>query len=187
MSDMSDLEISERYARIADGFTRRIEAVEPEQWVNRSPCTEWTARDVAAHVVDTHRRVLAALDGGEPDRMDPSSDVVQHWVAARRDLQLALSDPAKATTTIGGIFGEQPFQALVGRLLCADTVVHTWDLARATGQDERLDKEGVARAAEFLAPIDEAIRRPGGFAPKIEPTPDADEQTRFLNFCGREV
>jgi hypothetical protein len=55
------------------------------------------------------------------------------------------------------------------------------------GTGEPLDPAAVARAAELLAPLDEAIRRPGGFAPKIEPAEGADEQTRFLNFCGRDV
>ncbi len=66
-------------------------------------------------------------------------------------------------------------------------VGHTWDLARATGQDERLDPEGVSTALTFLVPIDEAIRRPGGFAAKIDPPAGADEQTRLLNFCGRSA
>jgi hypothetical protein len=35
--------------------------------------------------------------------------------------------------------------------------------------------------------LDEAIRRPGGFAPKIDPPTDADPQTRLLNFGGRAV
>jgi len=63
--------------------------------------------------------------------------------------------------------------------------VHTWDLARATGQSEQLDPNAVARAAEFLSPLDEKLRRPGGFAAKIAPVEGADEQTAFLNFCGR--
>ena len=35
-----------------------------------------------------------------------------------------------------GMFGEQTFESLVGRLVCSDTLIHTWDLARATGQVE---------------------------------------------------
>jgi hypothetical protein len=31
------------------------------------------------------------------------------------------------------------------------------------------------------------MRRPGGFAPKIDPPQGADQQTRLLNFCGRAV
>lgn len=187
MSDSPDPEVRRRYARIADGFSRRIESVEAGRWGDPSPCTDWTARDVAAHVVDTHRRVLAALDGGEPSPVGPDDDVVGLWAAARRDLEAALADPACAARTVSGVFGEQPFESLVGRLLAADTLVHTWDLARATGQDEQLDAGAVARAAEFLAPLDDVIRRPGGFAPRVEAAPDADEQTRLLSFCGRAV
>ena len=76
---------------------------------------------------------------------------------------------------------------LIGRLLCNDTVVHTWDLARATGQNETLDSAAVTIVFEGIRPADEAIRGDGGFGPKIEPEPDANEQTRFLNFLGRQV
>jgi hypothetical protein len=83
------------------------------------------------------------------------------------------------------MFGEQTFESLIGRLVCSDTLIHTWDLARSTGQDEVLDPDAVAKAFESLAPLDDAIRRPGGFAPKIAPAPGANAQIRFLNFCGR--
>ena len=86
---------------------------------------------------------------------------------------------------MSGVFGEQPFESLVGRLLCTDTLIHTWDLARATGQDDRLDERAVEKALEFLTPIDEAIRRPGGFAPKLSPPPGADVQARLIAFAGR--
>jgi hypothetical protein len=59
------------------------------------------------------------------------------------------------------------------------------DLARATGQDDQLDPDAVQRAMEFLEPLDDAIRRPGGFAAKIDPPKGANTQTRFLNFGGR--
>jgi uncharacterized protein (TIGR03086 family) len=99
----------------------------------------------------------------------------------------ALDDPGRATKTVSGISGEQPFEQLVGRLLCADTLVHTWDLARATGQDDQLDGDAAAKAIEFLTPIDQAIRRPGGFGPKLATPPDADVQTQLLAFTGRST
>jgi uncharacterized protein (TIGR03086 family) len=180
-------EISERYGRIADGFTTRIDGVPDDRWSSPSPCTDWAARDVAAHVIGTHGRVLATLDETEPGEVDADGDLGEQWAVVRGELESALDDPARASRTVSGMFGEQPFSSLVGRLVCADTLIHTWDLARATGQDERLDPEGVSTALVFLQPIDEAIRRPGGFAAKIEPPADADEQTRLLNFCGRSV
>lgn len=180
-------EVSQRYATIADGFTKRMDGVQPNRWSSASPCAGWTARDVAIHVVNTHQRVLASLGGSEPEMVTSADDLKPMWGRAREAIRAALEDPIRSSATVGGKFGEQPFESLVGRLLCADTLIHTWDLARATGQDETLDEDAAALALEFLTPIDEAIRRPGGFGAKIGPLPGADVQTRLLNFAGRAV
>lgn len=180
-------EVSERYRTIADGFTARVQGFDPDRWSSPSPCTGWTARDVAVHVVNTHRRVVAVLEGTDPVEADQDEDLPGQWLTERDRLLAVLGDEARATKTVSGMFGEQPFESLVGRLMCADTLIHTWDLAKATGQDHRLDPSAVAKAIEFLTPIDDAIRRPGGFAAKITPPPGADDQTRLLNFCGRAV
>jgi uncharacterized protein (TIGR03086 family) len=142
---------------------------------------------VVVHVINTHRRVLASLDQSEPEVVEPGADLMPRWLAASQGVRTALADPTQATRTIAGMFGEQPFESLVGRLLCTDTLIHTWDLARATGQDESLDPIAAGKAIEFLTPLDEAIRRPGGFGPRIEPPPEADAQTRLLSFAGRAV
>jgi uncharacterized protein (TIGR03086 family) len=178
-------EVADRYQTIADGFEARLAGIDHDGWSGQSPCTDWTARDVAVHVIQTHRRVRSTLDGSDPADVDATADLRPQWETARGGIATALADPDLSSKTVGGAFGEQPFESLVGRLLCADTLVHTWDLARATGQDDQLDPDAVAQAFRFLSPIDEAIRRPGGFAPKIAPASDADEQTSFLNFCGR--
>jgi uncharacterized protein (TIGR03086 family) len=180
-------EVARSYAAVAAGFEARLRGVGTGQWASPSPCREWTAADVVDHVILTHRRVLGSLRGTEAEPLSEADDRLACWVAARRDVEAALADPAQASATVGGMFGEQPFESLVGRLLCADTLFHTWDLARATGQDDRLDPAAVERAIEFLTPIDEAIRRPGGFGPKIVPPDGADVQTRLLNFGGRTV
>jgi uncharacterized protein (TIGR03086 family) len=180
-------EVSERYAAIADGCTVRIVNIPSDAWSAQSPCTDWTAGDVVVHVVNTHHRVLSMLTGSDPLVVDFGNDLPARWSEATGSILGALNDGTGASTMVSSSFGEQTFESLVGRLLCTDTLVHTWDLARATGQDERLDAQGVARAMEFLAPVDESIRRPGGFGTKIVPAADADDQTKFLNFCGRAV
>jgi uncharacterized protein (TIGR03086 family) len=98
----------------------------------------------------------------------------------------ALDDPLLAASkTVEGPFGEQTLESLVGNLLCADTLIHTWDLARATGQDDRLDAAAAEKALEFLLPLDERIRRPGAFSPKFDPPAGADAQAQLLAFTGR--
>jgi uncharacterized protein (TIGR03086 family) len=159
--------------------------VRDDQWAAPTPCTEWDVRAVVSHVIDTHGRIASTATGSEPREVEPDGDLAGQWSDASASITGYLDDPELSSKIISGAFGEQPFESLVGRLLCADTLFHTWDVARATGQDERLDPEAVELALEFLEPIDEAIRRPGGFAAKIAPPENASSQTRLLNFGGR--
>ncbi|HEV2310999.1 MAG TPA: TIGR03086 family metal-binding protein [Acidimicrobiia bacterium] len=181
-------EIADRYETIADGFGDRVAGIDAGGWAASSPCDEWQAQDVVVHVINVHRQVLAGLDGSQPSLISVDDDLAPAWADATASVRGALHDPDRAGHVVsGGPFGEQPFESLVGRVVCADTLVHTWDLARATGQDERLDPAAVEKAAEFLVPLDDNMRRPGGFAAKVEPAAGADAQTRLLNFSGRAV
>jgi len=180
-------EVSERYGRVSNGFGARLGRVTPNQWSLPTPCSEWDISDLATHVITTHRRMVSNLEGSPATEVDRGGDLAVQWSEASAAVKGALADPDQASQMVNGMFGEQSFESLVSRLLCADTLFHTWDLARATDQDEQLDPQAVAKAMEFLAPLDEAIRRPGGFAPKIEPAAGADPQTRLLNFGGRAV
>lgn len=180
-------EISVRYTTIAEDFAVRVEGIAPELWSAQTPCSDWNVRDLVAHVIGTHRWVIATLDGAEPVELNQADDLLKQWSAASGDIREALDDEERASKVVSTMLGEQPFASFVGTLLCADTLIHTWDLARATGQDERLNPDAAAKTMAFLAPLDDAIRRPGGFAAKITTGPDADDQARLLNFCGRAV
>jgi uncharacterized protein (TIGR03086 family) len=178
-------EIAERYGRIADGFTARMDGVPPGAWSKPSPCPDWTAHDVAQHVVDTTRRLLTRVTGGDPTPPDSGEDLAAAWRVESDGVKAALADPARAKAEVKGMGGTQPFEDLVAGVMCADTLIHTWDFARATGQDEKLDAEGVTAARAFLEPNDEMLRGPGAFADKIDPPDSADEQARLLYFVGR--
>jgi len=180
-------ETLDRYQAIAGGFSARLNGLSEGQWSAATPCPEWTVRDVVSHVVGVHRRINATLDGSTPEEVAPDADLLAEWPAATSAVAESLADEERASKVVNSAFGDQPFESMVGRLLCGDTLVHTWDIARATGQDETLDPHAVAKCIEFLGPIDEAIRRPGGFGPKIDPAQAEDEQTKLLNFCGRRV
>jgi hypothetical protein len=41
--------------------------------------------------------------------------------------------------------GDHPLDQAIDRFVLGDVLVHTWDLARATGQDETLDAAEVER------------------------------------------
>lgn len=159
-------EIADRYRTVAAGFATRLAGVAPEEWTAPTPCPDWTACDLVVHVIGTQRGVLTRLDGTEPVEVEPRGDLRAQFHRASQAIADALGDETQALTIVRSMFGEQSFESLVGRLVCTDLLVHTRDLARATGQDETLDPGAVARSEAFLASIDDALRVPGGFAPQ---------------------
>jgi uncharacterized protein (TIGR03086 family) len=180
-------EQSDRYQRIAAAFDSRVAGLAGDSWSATTPCSDWIVRDLVGHVVSVHRLVAAGLDASAAPAPATDPDLVGAWRAATAEITQALADPERASAPVSGRFSPMPLEDLIGRLLCSDTLVHTWDLSRATGQGEELDPGGVTYAFTMLLPADEALRGPGSFGPKIDPPPGADEQTRFLCFLGRRV
>lgn len=74
----------------------------------------------------------------------------------------------------------------VGFFGIGDVLIHTWDLARATGLDEQLDADEVALLLSRMQPMDEMMRKGSAFGPKVEVPADADVQTQLIAFTGRQ-
>lgn len=186
-------EVAGRYGRIIAAYLARVDGLSAGDWSRPTPCTEWNVRDLVAHTAAVHRRFLARIDGTEPSSVEPgSTSAVEDLRAELRELiaavQRALDVPDLAGRVVDSPQGPVPFVDLVGTLLCGDTLIHTWDLARATGQDDRLDPGAVDVTLAFmLARDEEQMRQPGRFRAKVDGPADADAQTRLLLFCGRQV
>lgn len=58
-------------------------------------------------------------------------------------------------------------------------------MARATGQDERLDPGKCAQLLDGTLPLDAILRSSGQYGPRVEGPDSADVQTRLLAFIGR--
>jgi uncharacterized protein (TIGR03086 family) len=186
-------EISDRFERAAAGFTARVSAVPSDAWANPSPCAGWTARDVVAHLVEWLTPpgfLLGAFDIEPGPIPSVDDDPAGAWAVVRDAIQGALDDPSVAGTVRDcGPPGELSFEAAVDMTCTPDVLIHTWDLARAAGLDERLDPDLVRRQVaglESLPPeVDEAMRASGHYGPRVDVGADADDQTRLLAFTGR--
>jgi uncharacterized protein (TIGR03086 family) len=179
-------DVVERTTRLLTGFDERVQATPAGSWSNPAPCEEWTARDVVTHVGNNLFSISAGLTGGEARKITADDDIVSGWNQARDQFLAALSS-SDLGTQLNGPFGPMPAADLIGNIIVNDVLVHTWDLARSVGGDERLDATAVSAAYATLKPLDEMIRRPGVFGPKVEPPAGADEQTEMLCFLGRHV
>jgi uncharacterized protein (TIGR03086 family) len=175
------VDLVDRYDTAAKGFTTRLDAVSDDQWDNPTPCTDWNVRQLVDHVIEIQRQIPEGLGVTVSDGADPQTA----WPAVRDAALAALRKPGAMEQTMQGRGGEVPLEmALIPRL--SDLLVHTWDLARATGGDERLSADIAAIVLERLRPNDEVLRSTGTFGPKVESPPGADVVVELLCFTGRQ-
>jgi uncharacterized protein (TIGR03086 family) len=178
-------EIADRYHRLSAAFAARIAAVPPDRWGSPSPCEGWTALDVVKHVVESQQRFLQLVGRDAGPVPDPAADPAAAFDTVRAAVRADLADPARAGAEYEGRFGRGTFAQAIDRFGNTDLVVHAWDLARATGQDERLEPQDVRRVLAATAGLGDSMRGPTTFGPPVEVPDDADEQTRMLAFLGR--
>ena len=178
-------DISDRYRRLSTEFTRRIDAVPDGRWDSPSPCEDWNARQVLQHVIDSH--VNMPKYGGVVVTLTKSvdDDPQAAWVEARETMQELLEDPARAGAEYDGLFGRTSVQQTVDGFLGFDLLVHGWDIARATGQDESLPPDEVHRVYAEASKLAGNLRRGGVCGPEVPVPADASEQDRLLGLLGR--
>jgi uncharacterized protein (TIGR03086 family) len=171
---------ADRFRRLAAAFTDRVEGT--TDWGAPAPCEGWVARDVVDHLTSW----VPGFFDGALDLPVATGDPVADWAALRDAVQAALDDEAVSAREVTSRAGTHPVGVAVDQFVTGDVLVHTWDLARATGQDERLDEVEVHRMLEGMLPMDEVLRSSGHYGPRVEVPDDADEQTRLIAFTGRQ-
>ena len=180
---------AEEYRELAGRFTQLVEAVPDEaDWTRPAPPEGWTARDVVRHLVEWFPPFLQQGAGITlPAGPDVDVDPVGAWQTFNTAVQTLLDDPATQAKTFAHVHtGELPLPQAISRFFTADVFMHSWDLARATGQDDTLDPERCAMMLEGMQPFDDALRASGQYGRRVEVAADADPQTRLLAFIGRD-
>jgi uncharacterized protein (TIGR03086 family) len=184
MSGMN--ETADRYRTLADAFERKIASVRPDQWSAQSPCAEWTARGVVSHVVDVHGMMLRPLGRQLSPAPSADDDPMGAFKSARADIETVLHDPELAGTEYEGVFGRTKVSSTIDQFLGFDLVVHGWDLARATGQDETIAPAEVERVWNMAQGLGDNLRRSGVCGAAVEVPDDAPLHDRLLGLLGRD-
>jgi uncharacterized protein (TIGR03086 family) len=181
-------EILDRYRQLAAAFAEKIAGVPPGSWNDPTPCTEWNVRELVAHVVEmsaVHLRIV-----GRPVPPGPSvdDDPLGAFKAVSNQIEEDLADPVRAEARFENRFFQCTFAEAIDRALCLDLAVHGWDLARATGQDERIDPAVLPSVWAAVKQFgDDVLRNPMVFASAVDLPEGADDQTRLLAHLGRQV
>jgi len=173
----------------SEGFVRCLEGVADDQWSSPTPDAEWDVRDLVVHVADEQLWVPPLLAGrtiediGDEIPADPLGDFPKASVQDAAAGMLAALEDLDLDATVHLSFGDVPAQEYLMQLF-ADHLVHTWDLARATGQPERLDPELVAVCATWFVGREDLYREGGVIGPAVA-TDAGDAQSDLLARFGR--
>jgi uncharacterized protein (TIGR03086 family) len=179
---------ADEHRTIAAGFSERVEGASPDSWDDPAPVEGWVARDVVRHLVEWFPSFLkagAGIDLSKGPSVD--DDPVGAWAVHRDAVQGLLDDPTTGDKILSNQhIGDVRLDKAINDFYTSDVFLHTWDLARATGQDEHLDQERCAGMLEGMLPLDDILRQSGQYGPRVEVPEDADVQTRLLAFIGRD-
>ena len=177
---------AETHREVAGTFTDRVRGT--TDWDAPAPVDGWTARDVVRHLVEWFPAFLQSGTGIElPEVPSVDDDPVAAWQAHCDAVQALLEDPATADAVLTNPhLGEVPLPEAVDRFYTSDVFMHTWDLARATGQPADLDPARASGMLEGMLPMDEMLRASGQYGPRFEAPEGADPMARLMAFVGRD-
>lgn len=188
--------IIELYEAAAQGFRKTLAGVQLEQLNNPTPCTKWKVQNLIVHNLKVPGFVHGVFNGDMTDTtlevrgplpiegpvaaLDAGVASVLEMVKASGALEKSLNTPFGPMT--GGQFLFFPFM---------DLLIHTWDLAKATGQDTRLNRRLTEVCYNGLLPFGDSLSAapPGeepAFAKPVPVPENASLQDKLLGLTGRQ-
>jgi uncharacterized protein (TIGR03086 family) len=181
------------YVKSMAGTRAYIDAVRGDQWHAPTPCTDWDVKQIANHIIGENLWAGEILEGktiaevgskfdGDLAGQDPAT-AYQGSVKVATD---AVSAPGAMQVTCHLSFGDFSGADYAAQLFM-DTLIHGWDIAKATGQDTRLDPDLVAACMPIAQLITSMARGSGAFGDDLPVSSDADPQTRLLALLGRRA
>lgn len=173
------------------GATTRVVVVgvRADQLDDRTPCPDFTVRDLLAHLLEAVVS-LGAIGSGEPPAgvapigSDMGGVVEGYDAAVASTLEIWRAEGAMERE-YPAPWGPSSADQLLGFLLI-EILVHGWDLAVATAQAPPADV-GVAQEAYDWAvrTIDDRARIPGVYGPRVAVSSDASAIDQLAGFLGR--
>jgi uncharacterized protein (TIGR03086 family) len=187
---MSD-DLVNLHVRALDATGRIVAGIRSDQWHDDTPCEGWDVRYLANHVVSGNLWVGELMSGKTiadvGDRLD--GDVLgdtpaEAYRQSAAVATAAFAGPGAMQAPAAVSYGPVPGEVYAGHRFI-DVLIHGWDLAKATGQDTRLDPALVQGCLAVYEPQAALLKQSGAFGDDVTVAADADPQTRLLAMLGR--
>jgi uncharacterized protein (TIGR03086 family) len=176
-------------------FDRLVGAIPEDRWQSPTPCTEWSVRDVLAHLVTEQLWVPALLGGSTVaevgDRFDGDQlgdEPVATWRSAADIARRAWLEPGAVQRTVHLSYGEDAAEEY-GWQMTLDLAVHGWDLASGvsgSGMSHRIPDE---LAEPLLTRFADSVEQWQGFGiidPPVAVSGESGPGERLLGLLGRD-
>ena len=166
-------------SRALDQLGDVLSAVHEDQLSKPTPCRDWDVKRLVAHIVADPGKLLEMSRGGQPDWSNDPDPVTGTWAA---DFRSSADDLIHFWHQAGD-------DANTGQIdwQTAEIAVHTWDLARATGQTPPLDPAVAERGLAFMSGALTPENRGQAFGEEVTAPEDAPAYDRLAAFAGRSL
>jgi uncharacterized protein (TIGR03086 family) len=186
-----DMQLTTLHRRAVEHWAARVAAVTDDQWGDPTPCTDWSVRDLVNHVVGEELWTAPLLRGKTIEEVGGQFD---GDVLGADPLHMARMTSGAAAAVVDEVvprggrvqlsYGEEDMGEYV-RQLCADHLIHGWDLAAATGGDTSMDPELLAEVGAWFAERESAYRAAGVVGPRT--FNESDPPSDLLAGFGRDA
>jgi uncharacterized protein (TIGR03086 family) len=161
-----------------------IAGVRADQHGDKTPCAEWTVRDLLEHMIGVVAGFGAAAAGKPRTPFELAADPAAQFHDAAGPALAAWRTPGVLDRVLDAGPGPMPGRVVAGINLL-DTATHTWDLATATGQPAELPEAVAVAAMDASQSIVSPEIRSGRFGPVLTVPDDASATRRLVAFLGR--
>lgn len=161
-----------------------VASVRPDQYDDKTPCSEWTVRELLEHMIGVVDGLGTAVSGRASGPFTLGDDPAAQLQAAATTAMTGWRSPGALDRIIDAGPGPMPGRALASINLL-DTATHTWDLATATGQPSALPDNLAAAALDASRAIVNAELRPGRFGPEVAAVAGATPTEALVAYLGR--
>lgn len=161
-----------------------IAGVKTSQLSDTTPCEKWNVQDLLDHLAGGPAFTLGLLTASQPGSAPEHPGAEDFQAHATKVAEVAKA-PGALEREIDTPFGRMPGAALMmGAFM--DTLVHTWDLAKATSQNTAMDPHLAEACYAAFAPQMGGLRGGDNFGTEVKVPENASTQDKLLGVMGRQ-